>query len=280
MSLDAIKLIDRDLKLFTLPDLYFRLRQLLDSPRYSMTEVGKLIGHDPAISARLLRLVNSPFFGVATKIDTVSRAVAMLGAQQVHDLVLASSVTESFTKMSPKVVDMETFWRRSVFCGLLSRQLAAECNVLDCEQVFLGGLLREIGHLVLYQAVPELTQQAIESAAGQSVPLYKMERQLIGADFAQVGGALLRSWNLPESLRQMVEYHQEPVRSADFRLFATLVHVASRIVDSAETDDIPRFDETSLQESGLNQERLDAARDSASQQTDEVVRLLFPGRAA
>ena len=280
MSLDAIKLIDRDLKLFTLPDLYFRLRQLLDKPSSSMAEVGKLIGHDPAISARLLRLVNSPFFGIATKIDTVSRAVAMLGTQQVHDLVLTSSVTESFASISPKVINMESFWRRSVFCGMLSRQLASECNVLDCEQVFLGGLLRDIGHLVLYQAVPDLAQQAIESAKMQSSLLYKVERQLIGADFAQVGGALLRSWHLPESLRQMVEYHQEPARATDFRLFATLVHIASRIADLEDTDETPRFDETAVQETGLTQERWEAARDSAGQQTAEVVRLLFVSKVS
>jgi len=280
MSLDAIKLIDRDLKLFTLPDLYFRLRQLLDSPRFSMTEVGKLIGHDPAISARLLRLVNSPFFGIAKKIDTVSRAVAMLGTQQVHDLVLTSSVTESFDKISPKVVNMETFWRRSVFCGLLSRRLASECNVLDCEQVFLGGLLRDIGHLVLYQAVPELAVQAMETAATQGIPLYKVERQLIGADFAQVGGALLRAWNLPESLRQMVEYHQEPSRATEFHLFATLIHIAGRVVEAQDSNAAPRFDEPAVQEVGLPSERWEACRESAMQQTDEVVRLLFPKKAS
>lgn len=280
MSLDAIKLIDRDLKLFTLPDLYFRLRQLLDSPRYSMAEVGKLIGHDPGISARLLRLVNSPFFGIATKIDTVSRAVAILGTQQIHDLVLTSSITDRFAGISPKVVNMETFWRRSVFCGLLSRQLASECNVLDCEQVFLGGLLRDIGHLVLYQAVPELAQQAAETATAQSLPLHKIERQLIGADYAQVGGALLRSWNLPESLRQMVEYHQEPARAAEFRLFATLVHVASRLTDVQDSGVSARIDEAAVQETGLTQERWEACRDLATQQTDEVVRLLFVRKAS
>lgn len=279
MSLDAVKLIDRDLKLFVLPDLYFRLRDMLNSQRYSMADLAKLIGLDPAISARLLRLVNSSFFGFATRIDSVSRAVAMLGTQQLHDLVLASSVAESFSGISPKVVNMRDFWQRSVFTGLLARQLATECNVLDGELLFLGGLLRDLGHLVIYQAVPELATQSLEMAASQSIPLFKAERQIIGADFAQVGGAMLRAWNLPESLRQMVEYHQEPGRASEFRLFATLVYIASNLVDARHAGLEPTFEDGLVQEAGLDAPRWDAAYDLARQQVESVVSLLFQSAA-
>ena len=117
-------------KLVTLPDLYIRLRAVIDDPDFYMGQVAEVIANDPAMTARVLKLVNSAFFGLPAKIDTVSRAVGMLGTQQIHDLVLASSVTETFSGMSTNVVDMQIFWHRSVYSAVAARLIAAKCNVL------------------------------------------------------------------------------------------------------------------------------------------------------
>ena len=157
-------------KLISLPDIYLRLRSVLDDPDFSMSEVADVISRDPGMTARLLRLVNSAYFGLAAKIETVTRATSLLGTQQVHDLVLATSVADTFEGMSSEVMDMQRFWRRSIHCGILSRQLANKCNVLDSERLFVAGLLRDIGHLVMYQTIPLQSQQAMEQSARTARP--------------------------------------------------------------------------------------------------------------
>ncbi len=205
-------------KLISLPDVYFRLKDILDDSDYNMADVAAVISHDPAMSARLLRLVNSAYFGLAAKIDTVNRAVSMLGTQQVHDLVLAASVAQTFEGIDNQVMDMGRYWEKSVFCAIACKELAVKCNVLDSERVFVAGLLRDIGHLIMFQTVPAQIQQAMQHSRRQGVPLYKVERVLLGIDFAKVGGALMRQWNLPRSLWEPTEFHVEPALAQEFPL--------------------------------------------------------------
>ena len=221
-------------KLISLPEVYLRLKELLAQPDYSMADVAAIIGQDPALTARLLRLVNSPYFGLVAKIETVFRAVNMLGTKQVHDLALATSVASSFAGMPSEVMDMPKFWRRSVFCGLVSRGLGKVAEVEDCERLFVAGLLRDIGHLVMYQTMPEPCRQAMLAAEQREQPLYLAERELIGIDYARVGGVLLRQWQLPGSLREAAEFHVEPRRALEFRVETYLVHLADLLVTAAE----------------------------------------------
>ena len=148
-----------------------------------------------------------------------------------HDLVLAVSVAHSFAGMSNDVMDMPRFWRRSVCCGIAAKELAALCNVLDSDRLFVGGLLRDIGHLLMYQYAAAKAVQAMELAAAQQAPLYKAERAVLGVDFARIGADLMRQWQLPQTLWEVTEYHIEPVKSEAFALSTCIVHIAAIIAD-------------------------------------------------
>ena len=123
-------------KLISLPDIYIQLKAVLDDPNYALADIEAVIEKDPAITARLLRMVNSAYFGLAVEISTVNRAINLLGTQQIHDLVLATSVSETFTGIPDDIMNMQQFWRHSVFCAAASRVLAAACNVLDSDRLF------------------------------------------------------------------------------------------------------------------------------------------------
>lgn len=270
-------------RLISLPDIYLRLRAVLDDPEFSMSDVADVISQDPGMAARLLRLVNSAFLGLTTKIETVTRATSLLGTQQVHDLVLATSVADTFDGMSSKVMDMHRFWRRSVHCGVLSRLLANECNVLDSERLFVAGLLRDIGHLIMYQTIPELCQQAIERARGNGNPLFKVEQEIIGLDYARVGGALMRQWDLPKSLTQATEFHVEPGRCTESTLEASIVHLAALMVESTDLAESPdswqsRVDAAAWQTTRLSVRQCMECLKEASVEIEQVVQLLFPDR--
>ncbi|MCB1880246.1 MAG: HDOD domain-containing protein [Gammaproteobacteria bacterium] len=268
-------------KLISLPDIYLRLRAVLDDPDFSMSDVSDVICRDPGMTARLLRLVNSAFFGLAAKIETVTRATSLLGTQQVHDLILATSVAETFDGMSSEVMDMHRFWRRSIHCGVLSRLLANKCNVLDSERLFVAGLLRDIGHLVMYQTIPDLSRQAMEQSAATSQPLFKIEREIIGLDYARVGGALMRQWDLPKSLTQAAEFHVEPGRAVENALETAIVHLAALVAESCDAGEAPdswqaRIDEAAWQLAGLSLAQCSECQIEADGQIEQVMQLIFP----
>jgi len=222
-------LINANLRLPSLPASFVRAKQCIDDPNSSLAAVGVVIAHDPALSARLLRLANSAFFGYAARVDTVPRAVILLGTQQVHDLLLATSVATAFQGIPPELVDMSAFWRNSVRCAVAARLLAARCNVLDSERLFVEGLLYDVGHLLMYQALPELAAEALARARAAGRDPSVVERELIGFDYAALGAELLAAWKLPESLVEAVRHHLDPWRAERFPLEAAIVHVASRI---------------------------------------------------
>lgn len=268
------ELVEPTIKLVTLPDVYIRLRALLDDPDTSMADIANLIAHDPGLTARLLKMVNSAFFRFAVQIDTVSRAVGLLGTQPIHDLVLATSVTRAFSGMPTDIIDMQMFWRNSVYCGITSRLLATQCNVLDSERLFVAGLLRDIGHLVMYLRVPIPTQQALLRCQQEDKPLYHVERQLIGCDYAQVAGELMRVWQLPASLQSALAHQLAPSEAPDFALEAAIIHVAGAITDAATSRITP--DPAVWQITGLSPDDLEPIKQEADNQIGEALNLIFP----
>jgi HD-like signal output (HDOD) protein len=273
--------ISQNARLVSLPDVYLRLKTVLDDPNSNLADVAEVVGNDPGITARLLRIVNSAYFGLGSEVDTVSRAVGLLGTQEVHDLVLAASVAQSFEGMSNEVMDMRKFWRRSVVCAITGRELASLCNVLDGERLFVAGLLRDIGHLYIYQLAPQKAQQAIELAAVQGTPLYKAERTLLGVDFARVGADLMRQWQLPQSLWEPTEYQVEPAKSQEYDLFTCLVHIAAHLTEGAEHGfgievALAGVLEHAWRVTGLTPGQCAVVVDRVEAQVAAVMRLIFP----
>jgi len=268
-------------RLVSLPDVYIRLKTVLDNPHSNLADVAEVVGNDPAMTARLLRIVNSAYFGLGSEIDTISRAVGLLGTQEVHDLVLATSVAQSFEGMSNEVMDMQRFWRKSVTCAITGRELAALCNVLDGERLFVAGLLRDIGHLLIYQYAAQKAQQAIELAKVQGAPLYKAERALLGTDYARVGADLMRQWQLPPSLWEPTQCHIEPSKSHEYALFTSLVHIAAQLAE--ENDQEPGIEVTlagvsahAWEVTGLSPDQCAGIREKVDAQVTSVIRLIFP----
>ncbi len=227
------ELISSTTQLYSMPDVYFRVKALVDDPDAGMADLAKVIGADPGLTARLLKLANSAYFGMPARVDSVAKAVNLLGMQQVHDLVLATSVTQTFAQVPSLAMDMQLFWRRSLHAGVLARQLAVACNMLDGERLFVAGLLHDIGHLLMYQAAPAQALAAQVQAKRDEMALFRVERALLGFDYAQAGAALMRSWNLPLALQEAVELHPEPARAESFPRETSLLHIAARLADHA-----------------------------------------------
>ena len=137
------ELLYDSLESLSLPDVYLRLREVMESDNGSMADAAEVISLDPALAARILRMANSAFYGFRSEVDTITRAANILGMQKIHDLVLAASVSQAFEGMSNELMDIGTFWYRSVHCGFLAQAIADSTAGLRGKAVFtstLGGL--------------------------------------------------------------------------------------------------------------------------------------------
>jgi len=272
----------RSAQLISLPNLYFQLKELIDSPDYTMAEVAILVGRDPAMSTRFLRFVNNPLNRRTCRIETVSHAVSLLGIRQVHDIVLGASVAEAFNGIKNDVMNMSKFWHLSFYCAVLTKQLAMACDELESDRLFLAGLLHDLGHLFMYIAIPEECQQIMQTSKERNQPLYQTEREVLGFDYAAVGAHMMEQWGLPDSIYDMTRFHPEPSKSTDHKEEAALLHLSALLVrsDLEELD----FGEGALEvdpiawsSTGLAVDQCHQLRQIAADQFKEVADALFSG---
>ncbi len=276
---DAWQKVTEAVELISLPGVYLRLKNILDDPDYSIAKVAVVISQDPAITLRLLRLVNSSYYGLRTKVETVDRAISLLGTDQVQNLVLTTSVAQTFDGLVTKVMDMRRFWQQSVKCAIMARLLAYASEGCDGERLFVAGLLHDIGHLIMYKSIPALSLEAINVSLENEEPVYKTERYLTGFDYAEVGGDVMQKWDLPQSLWETTKYHIEPSKAEKYPLETSLLHIASILCRTEAHDD---FDQGSLKVdpfawnvTGLTPEKcLDIKKDAESE-VNAVTNLIF-----
>ena len=270
----------KNAKIGTLPDLYFRLQNLLNGPEYTMAEVAVLIRMDPAISLRLLHIVNSSLYGFSRKVETVGHAITLLGTQQVADLVLTTSVVSIFRGIPASTMDMQRFLRNSVFCASAARQLADMCKECDLERLFVAGLLHDIGHLIMYQAIPTLAHQALVAARTTSEPLFKLETKRIGYHYGEVGSSCLTGWSLPECLCETTLCHVEPEKAVRYPQETAIVHIAMLLARAAEGQGVFNegalgVSETAWQVTGLTAHDCVACQEEIKKTVEEAGNLLF-----
>jgi HD-like signal output (HDOD) protein len=277
----AQELVQSCSNIFTLPEIYFRVRDVVDDPESTMDDLANALKIDPAISARLLRIVNSPLYGFPKQIDTITRAVNLIGMQAVSDLVTATTIGRTFTGMTTEVMDLSAYWRKSVLSALMAGKIAKACSIEDSERFFIEGLLRDIGHLVLYQTIPQRAQSALVEAGNLSTPLAEVEQSSIGCDYAEVGAELIRSWGMPAQIEQAVRYQLSPDEAGEYRLHASIVHLAGVIADHSEspqtqaTQALP-FHPYALQTTQFKDSTRPALLKDAEAQLEETLTLFSP----
>jgi HD-like signal output (HDOD) protein len=275
------ELISQTTELVSLPDIYVRIKAVIYDPNSTMTDVADVLSHDPAICARMLKVANSAFFGAPSRVETVKAAIRLLGTQQVHDLVLAATITKTFPDIPGNLISMEDFWINSLRCGLLARLLAEQCNSRDGERFFLASLLHDMGHLIMYQTVPEESQEALITARQDNRPLYMVERDIVGCDYGQVGSQLMQNWNFPDNWVQAVRYQNEPADVQDFSFEASIMHLSVRMKDmdsaaEAPVRDLTMIDPIAWEATGLSEDMVEPLLVEADEQLESAVETFFP----
>jgi putative nucleotidyltransferase with HDIG domain len=203
----------------------------LQSPQCNLNTIGDAIQKDPDLTARLLRLANSPFFGFANRLSTVAEAVSLLGIQQIQDMIVASSVLEQFKGVPDNLVNKDSFWRHSLAVGITARLLAMERRLPKPDKFFVAGLLHDVGRLVLMLQAPESAKMVFELYQRERILLRDAEKKILGFDHQQIAAELLQGWSYPAALVQAVAFHHAPEGSVA-KLEASVVHIADHLVNA------------------------------------------------
>jgi putative nucleotidyltransferase with HDIG domain len=253
-------LVEHIKDLVTLPEVALRITGMADDPTTSSADIGREISKDAALTARLLRVANSPAFGQHGKIATISRAITVLGVRQVRDLTVGLTAIRTFDGIANELVTMESFWRHSVLCAVAAGHIAARRRGRN-DAPFVAGLLHDVGQLVLFNRAPEMARQALLMSvdAIDDAGLYLCERRLMGFDHAAVGVALARNWGLPRSLQECIEFHHEPDRAQEYPLEVATVHIANSVAVLAEIGSSDLSDAPPISAAALRTAQVDSA---------------------
>jgi len=216
-------------RLVSLPEVSIRINHLLTSGDYTSSSLAKVIAHDSDISARLLRLVNSSFYGMPSRIDTIQRAVTIAGGTEVRNLVMATTAIKTFTGIPAELADMTLFWRHAVTTGVLAQSISEVGDTLHTERLFVAGMLHDLGRLVLYLTLPDQCRDVLYVTGGDEWILAETEQELIGFSHTEVGAELFKAWGLPEGLQTVALFHHQPQLAKDHQHDVAVVHIALAI---------------------------------------------------
>jgi len=274
-------LTEKASKLFTLPSIVFQLQELLYNQRSTSDEIGELISLDPALTARILRLANSSFYNFPSQIDTVSRAVTIVGTNEIYNLALATAAVNTFRGVNSEIIDMPKFWRHSIFTALFSRNLLTQIGIRSSESLFVSGLLHNIGLLVLLEQTPEKVN-ALETVA-KDAPIWEKEKKILGFNLSEVSAELMKSWNLPELLINPVQYqHQPQLALPEYQQQAACIYIALRLANHLmyECDDAVNYRETihseQLEMAGIDEDNIEEAITYTEENITQILAILSP----
>jgi len=215
--------------LVALPDVCFRVNEMVDDQNSSALDIAAVLSRDPNLTAQLLKIANSPYYGFPSRVETISRAITVIGMQDLRDLVLSTSVINAFGADQNELINMEKYWRHSLFTGFIARQLGSKTTtkVLCKERLFAAGLLHDIGQLVMTAKIPEIMRIILYRAKADAEPYHEVEQLVFGLGHSEIGAELMKKWYLPESFQAVALYHHEPDKAIDFKLEVSIVHIAN-----------------------------------------------------
>ncbi len=283
-------LLRGDPQLVSLPEVFARINAVLRDPHSSVEDAAKIIGTDPSLSAKLLKLVNSAFFSRAsravekrfpTKVDNLTRAVMIVGGKQLATLALGVSVLPIFRDIPPEYINMKAFWKHSIGCGIIARALAEHIGAGNEESYFVAGLLHDIGRLIMYKHLPGPSGAALRASREGPMTLTMAERDVFSWDHALLGGLLLRKWQYPAVLEKMVRYHHD-LSEPLFIEEPAVIHVADFLVNALEIGTsgewrVPALLPEAFEALGLSPVDLAGIVSGVDARIEEVFTSFFPG---
>jgi putative nucleotidyltransferase with HDIG domain len=235
IAIDPKQYVDEAVKkitaIATLPEVTSKIIATVEDPKASASALHKIVSHDPALVSRILKVVNSAFYGLPGQIGSIERAIVLLGLNAVKNIAVAASLGQMFrgVKLTEEFTAKD-LWTHCMAVAVTSRELAKQMKLPIADEAFLAGMIHDLGLLVSLQVSPEKLRAACEKAKGSETPFCEIEREVVGVDHQQLGAGLAEHWKFPRSCQLVAGHHHHPAALSDNnRLLVTLVYVADTI---------------------------------------------------
>jgi len=226
-SRDPQKVIEKIDDLPTLPRTVLQITGLVNDPKSSAKDLARVITDDQVLTVRLLKLVNSSFYGFPQRISTVTGAIVLLGFDAIRNLLLTTSVFDLFANRNrQKKRDQERFWDHSLGCAVGAKVIGNYLRHDKIEELFVSGLLHDIGKIVEMMFLPDEFSKIVAAVNRDNVLMTTAENNVLGYNHAEVGKLLAEKWNLPVKLVQVIAHHHHPDNAGSFAVEAAIVHLA------------------------------------------------------
>ena len=215
----------------SLPELTARIVDLVEDQQATARHMHSVIRQDPALASRILRVVNSAFYGLPAQVGSLERAILLLGLSAVKNIALGASLARMFSaKALSDQFTARDLWRHSLAVAVGARELATVGKWMQPDEAFVAGLVHDIGLLVVQQLFPAELKTVVEQAAAAPTNFCALEQAIVGADHEAFGGALAGRWRFPPLLRYAVSYHHEPLSlQPEFARFAGLIYLVDTL---------------------------------------------------
>lgn len=217
-------IIEKEVGLASFPDIYYKIKEVLDSPISSAAHMADLVEKDTSLSAKLLKIVNSAFYSFPSRIDSIRRAITIIGTRELGTLAVGISAIEAFKGIPIELTNMRVFWQHSIACGIFARLMGTHIDDVSTERLFVSGLLHDIGRLVIFRNMPEVSAYILYMSNKLQKPLASLEFEVLGYDHAEIGSALMEKWKFPMQLVKNVRFHHT----------AQPVYLESSIISAAD----------------------------------------------
>lgn len=278
---NASTLLDNIKEFSTLPTVYSSLISVLSDPKSTTQEVSNAISCDQASAMKILKVVNSPFFGFSGEIDTISRAVVILGYNEIYHLILTSYLIDFFNKKE-ELLDFRPvdFWGHSIAVGIATRLLGQDLRLPNPENYFITGILHDIGKLVFFEFLEDHFAEALSLSQRNRLPLMEAERLVFGTDHCEIGALLTERWQLPPSIGRAIRHHHNGIVPGVRDPLTAAVHLSDMLCRALELgyggdDFIPRPNAEAVNVLGVQPEILEKITPDLIRNYEETARLLL-----
>ena len=264
----------------TLPRTVLKITELINNPNSSAKDLAKIITDDQVLTARLLKLVNSSFYGFPQRISTVTNAIVLLGFDAIRSLLLTTSAFDLFAGRNIKLKqDQEKFWDHSLGCAVGAKVIGNYLRHDKIEELFVSGLLHDIGKIVEMQYLPEEFAKVASAINKENILMKTAEEEVLGYSHAEIGRLLADKWNLPVKLEQVIAHHHEPAAAGSFVLEASIVHLADilcRALDMGHGGDnkIPPLDKSAWEFLKIKTGSIEAIMETMQNEYSDISRFI------
>ena len=236
---NILTLVNNTIDLPTMPEVLIKLNEIMADPETSAADVAKVVSADPAVSANILRIVNSAYYGLQVRVASVSLAISVMGFNMTKKVALKAAVFSSFGQRGAKIqhFDPTSFWKHAVYTGVAARamsQSSMQFGDMHPEDAYIAGLLHDIGKIIMMEkSTPQylvMLRKSVQSGRSED----EVELEDFGYTHADVGSVLAIKWSLPEDLATAIRYHHTPARDPFHRSLSSLIHLADQLAWRAQ----------------------------------------------